>query len=364
MDLALSDEHRALAQTVRATCAKHLALDELRRREWSDDVVRPGEWQVLAEAGVFSLRVPGARGGLGLGLADAAVVFEELGRALVPGPLVATELAAALDIDNSSPAVGQPGPAPGVPAPGVPEAGVPEAGAPAPGMPVRAADGGAVVGTVRQGPTPVLVEHLPALDALVVVDDSRRELRVLDRQELAALAARPAGRSLDPLGPRWLAADPTAHRGRAIPGLYGSWCTGEQILTAALCAGIAAATCEMAVDYARRREQFGRPIGAFQAVKHLCADMLVRAETARAAVHAAAVTVDQPEVGDPVRPAAGAALVAGDAATANAKACLQVHGGVGFTWEVPVHLYLTRARALAAGLVPPGALARTVAERW
>lgn len=116
--------------------------------------------------------------------------------------------------------------------------------------------------------------------------------------------------------------------------------------------------------YAGQRQQFGRPIGSFQAVKHLCADMLVRAETARASVHAAAVTAEQPEVGDAARAAAGAALVAGDNANANAKACLQVHGGVGFTWDLPVHLYLTRARVLTMALEPPGRLARTVAEAW
>ena len=139
----------------------------------------------------------------------------------------------------------------------------------------------------------------------------------------------------------------------------------ERILTAApWCAGIAAATCDLAVDYAKGREQFGRPIGSFQAVKHLCADMLVRAEVARAAVQAAAVTVDQPEVGDALRAAAGAALLAAEAAMANAKACIQVHGGMGFTWEVPVHLYLMRARVLASTAGTSPELAAEVAARY
>ena len=138
----------------------------------------------------------------------------------------------------------------------------------------------------------------------------------------------------------------------------------ERILTGALCAGIAAATCDLAVDYAKGRHQFGRPIGSFQAVKHLCADMLVRAEVARAAVEAAAVTVDQPEVGDALRAAAGAALLAAEAAVANAKACIQVHGGMGFTWEVPVHLYLMRARVLASTAGTSPELAAEVAARY
>ena len=110
--------------------------------------------------------------------------------------------------------------------------------------------------------------------------------------------------------------------------------------------------------------QFGKPIGSFQAVKHLCADMLVRAETARAAVHAAAVTVDQPDVGDAEVAAAGAGLLAAEAALGNGKACIQVHGGMGFTWDVPAHLYLMRARVLAESLGPAGDLAELVAERY
>ncbi|MFE0514894.1 acyl-CoA dehydrogenase family protein, partial [Streptomyces sp. NPDC058964] len=108
------------------------------------------------------------------------------------------------------------------------------------------------------------------------------------------------------------------------------------LLTAAEQLGTAARVCELAVRHARTREQFGQPIGAFQAVKHLCADMLVRAETARAAVYGAAVT------GDPVDIAA-ARLLADEAAVRGARDCLQVHGGMGFTWESEVHLHLKRA---------------------
>ena len=111
--------------------------------------------------------------------------------------------------------------------------------------------------------------------------------------------------------------------------------------------GSAAWTTELAVEYAKQRKQFGRPIGGFQAIKHLCADMLVRAEVARAAVQAAAVTVDQPDVGDAQAAAAGAKLMADEAALANGRSCIQVHGGMGFTWEVPAHLAYKRARVLA-----------------
>jgi alkylation response protein AidB-like acyl-CoA dehydrogenase len=102
----------------------------------------------------------------------------------------------------------------------------------------------------------------------------------------------------------------------------------------------------MATEYSLARKQFDRPIGSFQAVKHLLADAVVRAEVARTAVHAAAVTLDDPDVGDVDRAVAGAKLLAGEAALKNAKTSLQVHGGMGFTWEVDVHLYLKRAWVL------------------
>ncbi|MDT0487388.1 acyl-CoA dehydrogenase family protein [Streptomyces doebereineriae] len=116
------------------------------------------------------------------------------------------------------------------------------------------------------------------------------------------------------------------------------------LLTAAEQLGTAARVCELAVQHAGTREQFGQPIGAFQAVKHLCAQMLVRTETARAAVYAAAVTADPVDV-------AAARLLADEAAERGARDCLQVHGGMGFTWECEVQLHLKRAwvRARRAG---------------
>lgn len=112
-------------------------------------------------------------------------------------------------------------------------------------------------------------------------------------------------------------------------------------LTAAEQLGSAARTTEAAVQHAGEREQFGSPIGSFQAVKHLCAATLARTGPARAAVYAAAVT------GDPVEIAA-AELLADEAAVRNARDCLQIHGGMGFTWEADVHLHLKRARIRAA----------------
>jgi alkylation response protein AidB-like acyl-CoA dehydrogenase len=237
---------------------------------------------------------------LGLGLVQAAVVFEELGRALVPGPLVATHLAAA-SVEG-------------------------------------AASGTRVVGLLEDG----LLEYPEALDAAITADG-----RVLDVPDVT-----PVDAPLDPLTPMGFLAGGTS---RVEPRPDGV------VLTAALLVGVAAATTDLAVGYAKEREQFGRPIGSFQAVKHICADMFVRAEVARCAVHAAAVGVDD-GAADESRAAPGAKLLASENAVANGKACIQVHGGMGFTWEVPAHLYLKRAAVLSTRFGGPDAHAEAVAR--
>jgi len=336
MDFELSEDELALAEGMRRLCAGRFPLEKVRAVEGEAVVLDAAGWSELADAGVFGLRLPEADGGLGLPTATAAVVFEELGRALVPGPVLASHLAAGL----------------------------------VPG----AADGTVVVGAVRPRPAPgrpwqpgasnavapVVLEHLGALGALVVVDEDR--IGVVD--PAAVGDALKVQRPLDPLTPLWCV--DSLPEGDTVGGAAEAarWRRDARVLGGALLVGLAAATVELAVSYAKDREQFGRPIGSFQAVKHLCADMLVRAEVARAAVHAAAVTVDQPDVGDADRAAAGAALLAGEAAVANGRTCIQVHGGMGFTWEIPAHLYLMRARVLAASLDGAGPLAELVAERF
>jgi alkylation response protein AidB-like acyl-CoA dehydrogenase len=328
VDFELSEDETALAEGVRSLCAGRFPLDRLRAAEGGDGLLDMEAWGELAEAGVFSLEVPEAAGGVGLGMAASAVVFEELGRALVPGPILASHLAA--------------------------------------GTIEGAAEGKVVVGSVRRpvtsGPeafVPTLVPHLPSLGVLVVVGEDG--LWAVDPAEIEGVAVT---RPLDPLTPLWRV--DVVPRGRPIGGGEEAkrWRRGQWVLGGALLVGLAAGTMERAVSYAQAREQFGKPIGSFQAVKHMCADMLVAAETARAAVHAAAVTIDQPGVGDPDRAAAGAGLLAGEAAIKNGKTSIQVHGGMGFTWEVPAHLFLMRARVLAQAIGPADDLAELVAELY
>ena len=119
------------------------------------------------------------------------------------------------------------------------------------------------------------------------------------------------------------------------------------VLTAAFQLGLADRLTELAVAYAKERVQFDRPIGGFQAIKHMLADMLTRTEVARAAVYSAGAVLDEDAGNNQTwRLVHGAKVVAGDAAIANGKAATQVFGGMGFTWEVDVHLYLKRAWVL------------------
>jgi alkylation response protein AidB-like acyl-CoA dehydrogenase len=326
MDFRVSAVQAELADGVRTMLEGALPLEHLRRHEGAARVMDAADWALLGETGVFALTRPEPEG-TGLGLAEAAVVFEELGRALVPGPLVGTFLAAHAGLVDG------------------------------------AAEGQAQVGLhgVAQAGMPVLVEHLDALDALVVVDgDGVLEL-VAPAPPVTAATRIVA--PLCPLTPLWrLDAEP---RGEPVADAAFVVHTGS-LLLAALQVGHAAAAGELAVDYAKQRQQFGRPIGGFQAVQHLCADMVVRTEVARCAVHAAACLLDAPEVAEQEARAAGRAatavvdravlgarLLADDAAVTNARAAIQVHGGMGFTWEVPLHLHLKRARVLATTLRPP-----------
>ncbi|MFJ4825327.1 acyl-CoA dehydrogenase family protein [Streptomyces bacillaris] len=312
MDLQLSDDQRALRSGMRDLLGAVFDREALRAAVERGGAVDRGLWRELGAAGLFALRLPEAAGGVGLGLPEAVLLFEEAGRALLPGPLVATHLAA--------------------------------------GAVEGAAEGEAVVTALEGGgrPVPYLAEADAVLVGPGVLTDPgaptgsglRAGSGALTGEALEGFVAG-AGpvRSLDPLTPLHRAEGlPAAAMGlaRGSEAYTGALCREGALLTAAEQLGSATRTTEMAVQHARTREQFGAPIGSFQAVKHLCADMLARTEPARSALYAAALTADPVEI-------AAAKLLADEAAVRNARDCLQIHGGMGFTWEADVHLHLKRA---------------------
>ncbi|KUL37944.1 acyl-CoA dehydrogenase family protein [Streptomyces regalis] len=266
MRFQLTEDQRALQGGVRELLARRFGREELRAAVDAPGCLDRALWRELGAVGFFALRLPEVQGGVGLGLPEAVLAFEEAGRTLLPGPLMATHLAAAE----------------------------------VPG----AATGETVVADVGACG---LVEWLAAAD--VVRGDAAGAVPLRSVDPLTPLHRVPVARGVDPVA---------------------------VLLTAAEQLGSATRACELAVQHARAREQFGQPIGGFQAVKHLCAEMLVRTETARAAVYAAAVTADPADI-DTAR------LLADEAAVRGARDCLQVHGGMGFTWEFEVHLHLKRA---------------------
>jgi alkylation response protein AidB-like acyl-CoA dehydrogenase len=237
---------------------------------------------------VFSLRADG------FSWADCVVVFEQLGRACVPGPLVSSLLFG----------------------------------------------DGRRAGFVHEQGAPTWIEHLDQLDTLIVSRNG-----ALHAVDPSVVDAEPSPWPLDPCTPVARAAllpggTPLAEPGFAVE-LAGA------TLTAAFQVGLADRLTELAVAYAKERVQFDRPIGGFQAIKHILADMLTRTEVARAAVYSAGAALDETQPGWTAhRLVYGAKVVAGDAAVGNGKAATQVFGGMGFTWEVDVHLYLKRAWVL------------------
>jgi alkylation response protein AidB-like acyl-CoA dehydrogenase len=321
MDFRLSEDQQALQSGIRTFCDDRYGFENVMALEKGPlDRDRHRE---LAEMGVFALRLPEAQGGVALGMAEAALVFAELGRRVVPGPLLFSHLLAGL----------------------------------VPG----AASGETIVGGLDLTHTsnaPLLVEYLDGLDALVVL--AKDGVWRIDARNLSGA---PIATPLDPLTPLWHVRELPEGERIAGPEQAAQLRLEGTLLTAALQLGIAETTAELAVDYAKKREQFGRPIASFQAIKHFAADMHVRQEMARAAVYAAGATFDDPSVGDVARAVASARVVAGEAAMKNARMCVQIYGGMGYTWEMPPHYYLKRAFVLEGAFASGDEACETIAER-
>ena len=304
MDFRVTEDQQALVEGIRTFCEGRVPIETLRELEQKNAFDR-SLWSELAEMGVFGLRLSEEDGGVGLGCSEAVLVFAELGRALVPGPLVWSHLAAGL-VDG-------------------------------------AASGETVVGGLDEamGDGPVLIEHFASLDALLALRDDG-----VYRIDPRAVEASPVETPLDPLTPLHHAT--ALPEGERIAGPDDA--TALRIVGTALVSGQLLGITEMtqllAVEYAKKREQFDRPIGSFQALKHMLADMFVRQEVARAAAYAAGATLDDPEVGELWRAVAAAKIVCGESALKNAKVCIQVYGGMGYTWEMPCHYLLKRTWVL------------------
>ncbi|MEU7032610.1 acyl-CoA dehydrogenase [Streptomyces sp. NPDC046237] len=337
MGIGITQEQRELARSVRGWFARAVPSEDVRKlldAPAASVVGRPAHWDALAGQGLLGVHLGEAYGGAGGDLVDLAVVLEEAARALLPGPYLPTVLAAEI----------------------LRRAGAADPGADPGAVLVAELASGARVGAVALRPgglTAVETEGGLRLDgsAPPVLGGAQADLLILAAStargvvwaavDADTLAVRPH-ESADPTRPTaQVAADGThvpAHRildvdPTLVPDLAA-------VLYAADACGNAARALETATEYAKTREQFGRPIGQFQGVKHLCADMLVRVEQARALTWDAARAT---EVEARSLTAALAASTALDAAYSCAKDCIQILGGIGFTWEHDAHLTLRRA---------------------
>ncbi|MBV9921703.1 MAG: acyl-CoA dehydrogenase [Pseudonocardia sp.] len=318
MPLPISEDHRALAEVARSFLSGQRAAARALLDARAEPV--PGTWKEVAGLGWLGLHVPEEHGGEGAGLPELAVVLEEMGRVVAPGPFLPTVLASAILVEAAPPELSAallPGLADGSRIGAVGLAGD---------------SSGEIDGRVRDDL--VIGGGLADVVLLVVGDD----VLVTDRFE-ATVAA-------EVLDPTRRAATVVTDEGTRIPGAAAVARRLARTLAAAEAAGSAAACLEMAVAYVKQREQFGRPVATFQAVKHHCANLLLDAELATAtAWDAQRATAGTPAADLAAAVAAARAVPAGVRA---AEMAIQLHGGLGFTWEHDCHLYLRRAVTLAA----------------
>jgi alkylation response protein AidB-like acyl-CoA dehydrogenase len=321
MDLMLSSDQEAVRDAIRDVLHEHANPERLRAVLADADAFEPRLWTTAAELGWFGLAVPEAAGGAGYGLPEAMVLFVELGRTLAPGPWLGTVLAAqglAMGVPRRERLAGVLAGRERVALIDDPDGRLGMRGA-VDGEAANVVDGGIATSFLVLGASNVrLVEGKTATRVVHPCIDPTRRLATVRFAGAAAEACD---------------AEPQALRRAAA------------VLAAAEAGGVAERTIEMSVEYGKVREQFGRPIGSFQAIKHRCADMAVRAEVARSAVTYAAVALEEGLTEAPLAVHIAKAL-ATDAAIANATDNIQNHGGIGYTWEAEPHLYLKRARLL------------------
>ncbi|MEU6661330.1 acyl-CoA dehydrogenase [Streptomyces sp. NPDC046821] len=337
MGIAITQEQEELADAVRGWLARAVPPEEVRKLLDAPGAGgRPAHWDGLAGQGLLGLHLPEEYGGGGGDLVDLAVVLEEAGRAALPGPFAASS-AASLVLRHAGAAELAASLASGD-----------RIGAVALGTGTLTAVEGAD-GLVLDGVAPpvlsggdadllVLAAETATGTAWVAVDATTDgiEVRVHTSADPTRPTAEITARGAVVPAARILAVDTAAVRDLA------------SVVLAADACGVAAWTLHTAAEYAKVREQFGRPIGQFQGVKHLCADMLVRVEQARALVWDAARAAGEAGTDEGSADARGlvaslAAATALDAAYSCAKDCIQILGGIGFTWEHDAHLYLRRA---------------------
>jgi alkylation response protein AidB-like acyl-CoA dehydrogenase len=330
MSLAITDDHRELADVAKSmiggrggvTTARRILLDERDDGRWWE---RDGLWKEIVATGWLGLHVDEEFGGQGYGVPELTIVLEQLGRAAVGGPFLPTVAVSALIAEVGTDEQRQRW---------LPRLTSGDAVAGVGIEPVATVSDSAVTGTS----VPALGESSADLFLLAVGDDL---VLVESGDAISATRTDAVDQVLRPVTVLELTAAPVAD---VFTGAASAAKRVVRMLATAEAVGGLGACTEMATAYAATREQFGRPIGAFQSVKHHCANMLVDTELAVAATWDAARAVGE-EADLAVAMAAGHTLAAYQRV---ALQNVQVHGGIGYTWEHDAHLYIRRATVLLA----------------
>ena len=336
MPIATTPEQRAAADSVRAWAQGVDAIGAVRAQELDPTRWR-SLWTGLTDLGVVALALPETHGGVGGTSADLATVLEQATDSLVPGPLLGSAITALLLAR----------------VPGAELLAARVAEGLAVGVAVATVAGTRVDGGLQLSGAPVTAVCAEGADLLLVlVNAGHHDVYVLIDADASGVKITSVG-SADLTRPlAEVSLDGVVVPGdRVLHGVTVEHASDIAItLAAAEAAGVAAWALRTATEYAKVREQFGKPIGSFQAIKHLCAEMLCRSELATAVAWDAALALDD-DVQRPIA-AAVAGAIALDAAVDNAKDCIQILGGIGFTWEHDAHFYLRRAvssRQLSGG---------------
>jgi alkylation response protein AidB-like acyl-CoA dehydrogenase len=340
MDFGLNDDQETLQRYAREFLSKECPSTFVRTQMDSDTAHDATFYKRMAELGWAAIAIPEEHGGQGMSYVDLAVLVEEMGRAVVPGPFFATVcLAAPVLVD-----VGRGDLLKEIASGGrlATVAYTEESG--------RVDEGGILLTSAgdKLSGSKHYVPDAHVADTLIVA--ARGESGV----SLYAVAADAPGVSITQaptmdMTRRWCVVEFDGVQGELLGGANEGWPILERALQrstallAAECVGGAHKVLDMSVEYAKVRMQFGRPIGSFQAVKHRCADMLVDVEMARSAMYYAAWAASDSDEELPLA-ASIAKAWCGEAYTRVAANGIQVHGGIGFTWEHDMHLYFKRAK--------------------
>jgi alkylation response protein AidB-like acyl-CoA dehydrogenase len=347
MDFAFDEQQDELRQTVRGVLAREFPLRALREFfEAPEDrkaALAKARWSMLCGLGVPGILVPDAADGLGLSDVDLVGVMEEAGWAALPEPLMETAalgapmLAALLPAPSSAAALAA------LLSEEAPLAvGGIDVGVAGPSSPTTvSADG------MLRTPRVVGAREAGVLLLAVRDPDSGWQLHAVPAEACVVFPTATLDQARDLSTVQWpLSADTLVAYGVAAEASVGLMADRAAAGSAAYLIGLADHMITMAADYAKERQQFGKPIGSFQAVKHLLANARVKLEFARPATYRAAwsLATAQPTVS---RDASMAKALASDAADVAARVALQVHGAIGYTWECDLHFFMKRTWALS-----------------